>query len=206
MALNTAWLVDLRWFWVVKRAAVFVRVGFECSSPVLQTENGGVPFAEIAGPFPAEGVASDCTSGVSLREPMMWVIAYGLMGICAAVLIILLVLLILPCRCHRDGEITDESSLVRHRIKWRQAATEDEETPTQQNRAEGNSGQVTGWTHRTDMCPRSQIPVCLGGRRRDLNISWHLWTFTVDWSFSSRTKLLKDEGIMIINVTFIVLL
>ncbi|XP_077063732.1 beta-secretase 2 [Siphateles boraxobius] len=90
------------------------RVGFAVSTCA---ENGGVSLAEIAGPFLAEGVASDCTSGVSLREPMMWVIAYALMGICAVVLIALLILLILPCRCHRDGEITDESSLVRHRIK-----------------------------------------------------------------------------------------
>ncbi|XP_039510108.1 beta-secretase 2 isoform X2 [Pimephales promelas] len=90
------------------------RVGFAVSTCA---ENGGVPFAEIAGPFLAEGVASDCTRGTSLREPMMWVIAYTLMGVCAAVLIVLLILLILPCRCHRDGEITDESSLVRHRIK-----------------------------------------------------------------------------------------
>ncbi|RXN33760.1 beta-secretase 2-like protein [Labeo rohita] len=90
------------------------RVGFAVSTCA---ENGGVPFAEIAGPFLAEGVASDCTSGVFLREPVMWVIAYALMGICGLVLIVLLIMLILPCRRHRDGEITDESSLVRHRIK-----------------------------------------------------------------------------------------
>ncbi|KAL0173754.1 hypothetical protein M9458_029722, partial [Cirrhinus mrigala] len=60
----------------------------------------------IAGPFLADGVA----------EPVMWVIAYALMGICGLVLIVLLIILILPCRRHRDGEITDESSLVRHRI------------------------------------------------------------------------------------------
>ncbi len=29
-----------------------------------------MPFAEIAGPFLAEGVASDCTSGMPLREPV----------------------------------------------------------------------------------------------------------------------------------------
>uniref|UniRef100_A0A673GE14 Beta-secretase 2-like n=1 Tax=Sinocyclocheilus rhinocerous TaxID=307959 RepID=A0A673GE14_9TELE len=84
------------------------RVGFAVSACVGRW---------IAGPFLAEGVASDCTSGVSLREPVMWVIVYGLMGICALVLILLLILLILPCRRYRDGEITDESSLVRHRIK-----------------------------------------------------------------------------------------
>ncbi|KAI7800489.1 beta-secretase 2 [Triplophysa rosa] len=90
------------------------RVGFAVSTCA---ENGGVPLAEIAGPFLAEGVASDCTAGVSLREPLMWVIVYALKAVCALVLTILLILLILPCRRHRDGEITDESSLVRHRIK-----------------------------------------------------------------------------------------
>ncbi|XP_056612325.1 beta-secretase 2 [Triplophysa dalaica] len=90
------------------------RVGFAVSTCA---ENSDEPMAEIAGPFLAEGVASDCTAGVSLREPLMWVIVYALMAVCALVLIILLILLILPCRRHRDGEITDESSLVRHRIK-----------------------------------------------------------------------------------------
>ncbi|XP_051534494.1 beta-secretase 2 [Myxocyprinus asiaticus] len=90
------------------------RVGFAVSTCA---ENGGVPLAEIAGPFLAEGVTSDCMGGASLREPLMWVIVYTLMGVCALVLIVLLILLILPCRRHRDGEITDESSLVRHRIK-----------------------------------------------------------------------------------------
>lgn len=90
---------------------------FVSTSPLIPSENGGEPMAEIAGPFLAEGVASDCTAGVSLREPLMWVIVYALMAVCALVLIILLILLILPCRRHRDGEITDESSLVRHRIK-----------------------------------------------------------------------------------------
>ncbi|KAA0701716.1 Beta-secretase 2 [Triplophysa tibetana] len=90
------------------------RVGFAVSTCA---ENGGEPMAEIAGPFLADGVASDCTAGVSLREPLMWVIVYALMALCALVLIILLILLILPCRRNRDGEITDESSLVRHRIK-----------------------------------------------------------------------------------------
>lgn len=90
------------------------RVGFAVSTCA---ENSGVPLSEIAGPFLAESVTSDCTSGVSIREPLMWVLAYTLMGTCALVLVILIILLIVPCRGHRDGEITDESSLVRHRIK-----------------------------------------------------------------------------------------
>lgn len=79
--------------------------------------SGGVALSEIAGPFSAADVAANCSSG-PLKEPLLWVISYALMAVCAVVLIILLLLLILPCR-RRDhsGEITDESSLVRHRIK-----------------------------------------------------------------------------------------
>ncbi|TRY91298.1 hypothetical protein DNTS_004943 [Danionella cerebrum] len=90
------------------------RVGFAVSTCA---EIDGVVVSEIAGPFLSEGVASDCASGMSIREPVMWLIAYTLMGVCALVLFILLILLILPCRRRQDDEITDESSLVRHRIK-----------------------------------------------------------------------------------------
>lgn len=80
--------------------------------------NGGVALSEIAGPFSAADVATNCSSG-PLKEPLLWVISYALMAVCALVLIALLLLLILPCRRrNRSGEITDESSLVRHRIKW----------------------------------------------------------------------------------------
>lgn len=79
--------------------------------------SGGVALSEIAGPFSAADVAADCSSGM-IKEPLLWVISYALMAVCAVILIILLLLLVLPCR-RRDhsGEITDESSLVRHRIK-----------------------------------------------------------------------------------------
>lgn len=77
----------------------------------------GVALSEIAGPFTAVDVAADCSSRL-LKEPLLWVISYVLMAICAVVLIILLLALLLPYRCRdRSGEITDESSLVRHRIK-----------------------------------------------------------------------------------------
>lgn len=80
--------------------------------------NGGAPLSEIAGPFSAADVAANCSGG-TLKEPVLWVISYALMAVCALVLIILLLLLVLPCRRRdRSGEITDESSLVRHRIKW----------------------------------------------------------------------------------------
>ncbi len=95
-------------FWYV---TFYLRFG--CFSAV----SGGVALSEIAGPFSAADVASNCSSG-PLKEPLLWVISYALMAICALVLIALLLLLILPCRHrNRSGEITDESSLVRHRIK-----------------------------------------------------------------------------------------
>lgn len=79
--------------------------------------SGGAALSEIAGPFSAADVAADCSSG-TLKEPVLWVISYTLMAVCALVLIILLLLLVLPLRRRdRSGEITDESSLVRHRIK-----------------------------------------------------------------------------------------
>ncbi|XP_037534059.1 beta-secretase 2 [Nematolebias whitei] len=90
------------------------RLGFALSSCAV---SDGVALSEIAGPFTAADVAADCSSRL-LKEPLLWVISYALMAICAVVLIILLLALLLPYRCRdRSGEITDESSLVRHRIK-----------------------------------------------------------------------------------------
>uniref|UniRef100_A0A4W5QAZ6 Beta-secretase 2 n=1 Tax=Hucho hucho TaxID=62062 RepID=A0A4W5QAZ6_9TELE len=72
--------------------------------------------SEILGPFSSADMVSDCAAGGLLKEPLLWVISYALIAVCAVVLLILL--LLLSCR-HRDrsGEITDESSLVRHRIR-----------------------------------------------------------------------------------------
>ncbi|XP_034557359.1 beta-secretase 2 isoform X1 [Notolabrus celidotus] len=90
------------------------RLGFALSNCAV---NSGIALSEIAGPFSAADVAGNCSSG-PLKEPLLWVISYALMAVCAFVLIILLLLLVLPCRGRRhSGEITDESSLVRHRIK-----------------------------------------------------------------------------------------
>ncbi|XP_068564499.1 beta-secretase 2 [Cebidichthys violaceus] len=89
------------------------RLGFALSSCAV---SDGEALSEIAGPFSAADVAANCSGG-KLKEPLMWVISYALMAVCAVVLIILLLLLVLPCRRNRSGEITDESSLVRHRIK-----------------------------------------------------------------------------------------
>lgn len=89
------------------------RLGFALSSCAV---SGGVALSEIAGPFSAADVAADCSG--TLKEPLLWMISYALMAVCALVLVILLLLLVLPCRYRRhSGEITDESSLVRHRIK-----------------------------------------------------------------------------------------
>uniref|UniRef100_A0A8C7X0A9 Beta-secretase 2 n=1 Tax=Oryzias sinensis TaxID=183150 RepID=A0A8C7X0A9_9TELE len=90
------------------------RLGFALSSCAV---SGDVVLSEIAGPFSAADVATDCSSGVP-KQPLLWLISYALMAVCAVILIVLLLLLLLPCRRRgRLGEITDESSLVRHRIK-----------------------------------------------------------------------------------------
>uniref|UniRef100_A0A3P8TSL4 Beta-secretase 2 n=1 Tax=Amphiprion percula TaxID=161767 RepID=A0A3P8TSL4_AMPPE len=90
------------------------RLGFALSTCAV---SGGVALSDIAGPFSAADVAADCSAG-ALKEPLMWLISYALMAVCGLILIILLLLLVLPCRRRdRFGEITDESSLVRHRIK-----------------------------------------------------------------------------------------
>ncbi|MEQ2313540.1 hypothetical protein AMECASPLE_003040 [Ameca splendens] len=90
------------------------RLGFALSSCAV---SDGEALSEIAGPFSVADVAADCTVRVP-KEPVLWMISYALVAVCALILIsLLLLLLLLPCR-HRDrGEITDESSLVRHRIK-----------------------------------------------------------------------------------------
>ncbi|XP_043974570.1 beta-secretase 2 isoform X1 [Gambusia affinis] len=89
------------------------KLGFALSSCAV---SDGEPLSEIGGPFSAADVAADCSGGI-LKEPVLWVISYALVAVCALILIGLLLLLVLPCK-HRDrGEITDESSLVRHRIK-----------------------------------------------------------------------------------------
>ncbi|XP_012730269.1 LOW QUALITY PROTEIN: beta-secretase 2 [Fundulus heteroclitus] len=89
------------------------RLGFALSSCAV---SDGAPLSEIGGPFSAADVAADCSGGV-LKEPVLWVISYALVAVCALILIGLLLLLLLPCRRGDGGEITDESSLVRHRIK-----------------------------------------------------------------------------------------
>lgn len=93
------------------------RVGFAVSTCA---ESGGAPLAQISGPFGATDVASDCAGGFPIHEPWLWAVSYALMGTCALVLVALLIMLLLPHRCCQQGrpeELTDESSLVRNRIK-----------------------------------------------------------------------------------------
>ncbi|CAL1571923.1 unnamed protein product [Knipowitschia caucasica] len=90
------------------------RLGFALSNCAV---SGGVALSEVAGPFSAADVAADCSTRM-FKESVMWVVSYALMAVCALVLIILLLLLVLPYRRrHRSDDITDESSLVRNRIK-----------------------------------------------------------------------------------------
>lgn len=90
------------------------RLGFALSNCAVKD---GTALSEIAGPFSAADVATNCSSS-RLMVPFLWIISYVLIAICIAVLLILLLLLLLPCHCRgHAGEITDESSLVRHRIK-----------------------------------------------------------------------------------------
>lgn len=90
------------------------RLGFALSNCAV---SGGLALSEVAGPFSAADVAADCSTRV-FKESVMWVVSYALMAVCALVLVVLLLLLVLPYRRRRrSGEITDESSLVRNRIK-----------------------------------------------------------------------------------------
>ncbi|XP_023669472.1 beta-secretase 2 [Paramormyrops kingsleyae] len=94
------------------------RVGFAVSTCA---ESSGLLLSEITGPFVASDVSSDCLGGSLLRERLLWVISYSVMAICTLVLLVLLLIMALPCRCHRGSghraEINDESSLIRNRIK-----------------------------------------------------------------------------------------
>lgn len=78
-------------------------------------------MSEISGPFSTDDIASNCVPALPLNEPILWIVSYALMSVCAVILLILIVLLLLPFPCRqlpRDPEVVnDESSLVRHRWK-----------------------------------------------------------------------------------------
>lgn len=161
--------------WVLQRSVLY-----------FSAVNGGAALSEIAGPFSAADVASDCSNG-ALKEPLLWVISYALMAVCAVVLIILLLLLVLPCRRRdRSGEITDESSLVRHRIKWLRGNI----------RANRVNGQVT-----SEQSPPTAVekgvrlglhqPVTLGSEcRTDSRLHSSAWPVEVDTDKSTTLKTL----------------
>ncbi|XP_069492148.1 beta-secretase 2 [Ambystoma mexicanum] len=91
------------------------KVGFAVSTCA---DVAGTLVSEITGPFPTTDVSSNCVATNSLREPIMWIVSYALMTMCGIVLLILVILLLFPCRSNQDREVVnDESSLVRHRWK-----------------------------------------------------------------------------------------
>uniref|UniRef100_H3CCZ7 Beta-secretase 2 n=1 Tax=Tetraodon nigroviridis TaxID=99883 RepID=H3CCZ7_TETNG len=61
------------------------RLGFALSTCAA---SGGLPLSEIAGPFSAADVASNCSGGV-LKAPVLWVLSYALIAVCALVLVVL---------------------------------------------------------------------------------------------------------------------
>lgn len=88
------------------------RLGFALSNCAV---SGGVALSEVAGPFSAADVAADCSTH-TIKDLIIWIVSYSVMALVGLVLLILMLLLVLPIR-RRSGEITDESSLVRNRIK-----------------------------------------------------------------------------------------
>ncbi|XP_033611823.1 beta-secretase 2 [Fukomys damarensis] len=84
-------------------------------------EIAGGPVSEVSGPFSTDGIASNCVPAPSPSEPVLWFVSYALLSACGLILLVLIILLLLPIRCHhapRDPEVVnDESSLVRHRWK-----------------------------------------------------------------------------------------
>ncbi|XP_048397008.1 beta-secretase 2 [Stegostoma tigrinum] len=90
------------------------RVGFSISSCAAID---GSPVSEIAGPFSAADVSSNCIGKRPRSEPALWIISYALITLCGITLLVSVILLIIPYS-HRNGNgLTDDSSLVRHRWK-----------------------------------------------------------------------------------------
>ncbi|XP_078089123.1 beta-secretase 2 [Mustelus asterias] len=90
------------------------RVGFSTSSCAVI---GGSPVSEIAGPFSAADISSNCISKQSRTEPALWIISYALMALCGIILLVSIILLIIPCSHQSGNGLTDDSSLIRHRWK-----------------------------------------------------------------------------------------
>ncbi|GCB71331.1 hypothetical protein scyTo_0005907 [Scyliorhinus torazame] len=90
------------------------RVGFSASSCAVI---GGTAVSEIAGPFSATDISSNCISKRSRTEPALWIISYVLIALCGLTMLISVILLIIPCRHQSGNGLTDGSSLIRHRWK-----------------------------------------------------------------------------------------
>ncbi|KAG2457313.1 beta-secretase 2 [Polypterus senegalus] len=92
------------------------RVGFAVS---MCPGNGGTPQSEIAGPFVTSDVSGNCATVPMLREPLLWFISYALMGVCAFILLLLIIVLLVPCqKCRRGSDgVNDKSSLIQNRFK-----------------------------------------------------------------------------------------
>ncbi|XP_048458990.1 beta-secretase 2 [Rhincodon typus] len=90
------------------------RVGFSISSCAAID---GSAVSEIAGPFSAADVSSNCIGKRPRSEPALWIISYALITLCGITLLVSVILLIIPYS-HRNGNgLTDDSSLIRHRWK-----------------------------------------------------------------------------------------
>ncbi|XP_043557300.1 beta-secretase 2 [Chiloscyllium plagiosum] len=90
------------------------RVGFSISSCAVID---GSPVSEIAGPFSAADISSNCISKRPRTQPALWIISYALITLSGIALLVSVILLIFPCS-HRNGNgLTDDSSLIRHRWK-----------------------------------------------------------------------------------------
>ncbi|XP_067897303.1 beta-secretase 2 [Heterodontus francisci] len=90
------------------------RVGFSTSSCAVID---GSAVSEIAGPFSAADVSSNCINKGPRTEPALWIISYALIALCGVILLVSIILLIIP-HSRRNGDgLTDDSSLIRHRWK-----------------------------------------------------------------------------------------
>ncbi|XP_059824742.1 beta-secretase 2 isoform X1 [Hypanus sabinus] len=90
------------------------RVGFAASTCAVV---GGSLVSEIAGPFSATDVSSNCFRERKRTEPTLWIVSYALITLCGLTLLISIILLLFPCSQRRANGLTDDSSLIQHRWK-----------------------------------------------------------------------------------------
>ncbi|XP_069744956.1 beta-secretase 2 [Narcine bancroftii] len=90
------------------------RVGFAISSCAVFD---GFAVSEVAGPFSATDVSTNCFRERTRTEPALWIISYSLIALCGITLLISIILLVVPCGQRHSNGLTDDSSLIRHRWK-----------------------------------------------------------------------------------------